>query len=66
MNNTTVQTAIFRIFSKRHGLQMSQEGSHYLQQVLSELFSDTLGNNLLDSLDFIAKAYIQYQRKLDY
>jgi hypothetical protein len=60
------ERAILRIFSKRHGLQLNKQGSDYLVQVLSELALDTSDQHLLDSLDFIAKAYLQYQRKSFY
>jgi hypothetical protein len=57
-----VKPAILRIFSKRHGLQVSKEGSQFLEEMVAELSLDASKEGLLDSLDFIAKAYIQHQR----
>jgi hypothetical protein len=55
----SLQTAIFRVFTKRHGLQMSKDGFDYLEQVLSELHLSQLSEGLLDSLEFIAQAFLQ-------
>ena len=59
-----IKPAILRIFSKRHGLQVSKEGSQFLEDMVSELSLDASRDGLLDSLDFIAKAYIQHQREI--
>jgi DNA polymerase epsilon subunit 2 len=51
---------ILRIFTKRHGLQVNKEGVDYLSGILRDLSKENV--DIIDSLDFIAKSYLQFSK----
>ena len=51
-----LETDIFRVLSKKHGLKINREASSYLVDFFTDFNVDQ--ENLLENLDYIAKEWI--------
>jgi hypothetical protein len=52
----SLQTTIFRVLSKKHGMKISPEASKYLIDIFTEAQLD--GQGLSESLDYLAQQYV--------
>ena len=57
INPKRLETDIYRLFSKKHGLKINKEASVHLVEFFNQVEVDQ--ENVMETLDFIAKEWIK-------